>query len=303
MPWFADSTLKETSLTVLLNTIERMIEQIEAYFDWQSASLAREELIKAKCEGLVKLLEGGELNPEDADAVLRFAIAERRWDFARTTQGQLQKILGTDRHELVNNFQKLEKDRFSKVQQVISKLHLSQVPKGAVGPMGTILGEIKRRRRNRSIRRMMTEAGIMIQRIKPVFLMSPTSVAQFLPPGELEFDLLVIDEASQVKPEEALGCIARAKQIVVVGDQKQLPPTTFFDRLTDDEPSEDDEDLAVGVKATEIESILSLCEARGLQPMYARVALPLSRSITHQSFKRGVLSQSTDPAAMPNCVR
>ena len=104
----------------------------------------------------------------------------------------------------------------------------------------------------------------MIQRIKPVFLMSPISVAQFLPPGELEFDLLVIDEASQVKPEDALGSVARAKQIVVVGDQKQLPPTSFFDRLTDNEQHEEDEDLGVGVKATEMESVLSLCEARGL---------------------------------------
>jgi superfamily I DNA and/or RNA helicase len=71
--------------------------------------------------------------------------------------------------------------------------------------------------------------------------MSPLSIAQFLPPGSATFDLLVIDEASQVKPEEALGAIARARQIVVVGDQKQLPPTSFFDRLMDAE-SNDEED-------------------------------------------------------------
>ena len=89
--------------------------------------------------------------------------------------------------------------------------------------------------------------------------MSPISVAQFLPPGLIEFDLLLIDEASQVKPEDALGSIARAKQIVVVGDQKQLPPTTFFDRLTDNAPEEvgDEGEEITTAKATEMESVLS----------------------------------------------
>ena len=59
-------------------------------------------------------------------------------------------------------------------------------------------------------------------------LMSPISVAQFLPPNSVTVDLLVIDEASQIRPEDALGVVARARQIVVVGDQKQLPPTSFF---------------------------------------------------------------------------
>jgi very-short-patch-repair endonuclease len=101
--------------------------------------------------------------------------------------------------------------------------------------------------------------------------MSPISVAQFLEPGLHEFDLLVIDEASQVRPEDALGAIARARQIVVVGDQKQLPPTSFFDRLLGDgdedeaDEDEDGEDLLGGAaKLGQLESVLSLCEARGL---------------------------------------
>ena len=58
------------------------------------------------------------------------------------------------------------------------------------------------------------------------------SVAQFLEPGGLEFDLLLMDEASQIRPEEALGAIARVAQVVIVGDQMQLPPTPFFQKLS-----------------------------------------------------------------------
>ncbi|WP_210240100.1 MULTISPECIES: DUF3320 domain-containing protein [unclassified Mesorhizobium] len=80
-------------------------------------------------------------------------------------------------------------------------------------------------------------------------------------------DLLVIDEASQIRPEDALGVVARARQIVVVGDQKQLPPTSFFDRLVDDveDIEDEDEDAPLGATAADMESILSLCEARGLR--------------------------------------
>ncbi len=95
--------------------------------------------------------------------------------------------------------------------------------------------------------------------------MSPISVAQFLPPGILSFDLLIIDEASQVRPEDALGAIARVSQIVVVGDQQQQPPTNFFNRLADDIDTDEDTSELATAKATELESILTLCEARGVR--------------------------------------
>jgi len=142
--------------------------------------------------------------------------------------------------------------------------------------MGFLLGEIAKRRGHRPIRQLIAAAGEMVQRIKPVFLMSPITVAQFLPPGAIGFDLLVIDEASQIRPEDALGAAARARQIVVVGDQKQLPPTSFFDRLAEDLPEDDPEEIAPAAEASaapaapraalagEMESILTLCAARGL---------------------------------------
>ncbi len=135
-----------------------------------------------------------------------------------------------------------------------------------MGDMAIIRGEVERKKGHMPIRRLLDRAGATIQRIKPVFLMSPLSVAQFLPPGRLEFDLLIIDEASQVKPADALGAIARARQIVVVGDKQQLPPTSFFDRLvsTDDDIDDADAPLSGAAPLTEIESILGLCEARGM---------------------------------------
>ena len=94
-----------------------------------------------------------------------------------------------------------------------------------------------------------------IQTLKPCFMMSPLSLAKFVAAGNLEFDLLVIDEASQMRPEDALGGMLRTKQIVVVGDPKQLPPTDFFARAETSTGTQDDDDDDI-----DAESILEACE-------------------------------------------
>lgn len=101
--------------------------------------------------------------------------------------------------------------------------------------------EINKKRAHVPIRALMKRAGQSIQKLKPCFLMSPLTVAQYLEPGKFKFDLVVIDEASQMRPEDALGGVARADQIVVVGDPQQLPPTSFFQSAgkEDDEIEED----------------------------------------------------------------
>ncbi|OYW39643.1 MAG: hypothetical protein B7Z45_04515 [Azorhizobium sp. 12-66-6] len=107
--------------------------------------------------------------------------------------------------------------------------------------------------------------------------MSPLSVAQFLAPPHglrpgLSFDLLVMDEASQIEPVDALGAIARCGQMVVVGDDRQMPPTRFFQRMTSEEPeaAEDDAPLDTPVAAREVESILGLANARGVPNVMLR---------------------------------
>lgn len=107
------------------------------------------------------------------------------------------------------------------------------------------------------IRALLDRAGAAVQALKPCFMMSPLSVAQYMKPGAMRFDLLVIDEASQMRPEDAVGAIARCDQIVVVGDPKQLPPTAFFDK-NDSLVDEDD----VADEAIDAESILDQALAR-----------------------------------------
>ncbi len=126
---------------------------------------------------------------------------------------------------------------------------------------------INMQKRHPAIRDITTRAGKALQALKPCFMMGPLSVAQYIAPGTLSFDLVIMDEASQIRPEDAIGSVARGGQLVVVGDDKQLPPTSFFDRLgADVDPSEDPDGGFVG---QDDESVLVLANSafRGDQGM------------------------------------
>lgn len=118
-------------------------------------------------------------------------------------------------------------------------------------PAGTISGrvsdltelallehECSKKKRHIPVRQLLKRAGHALLTLKPCFMMGPMSVAQYLAPGAINFDMVVMDEASQIKPQDAIGAVARGGQLVVVGDPNQLPPTSFFDRLAEDDDAE-----------------------------------------------------------------
>ena len=109
--------------------------------------------------------------------------------------------------------------------------------------------EIEKTRRHIPIREMFKRAGNAIQALKPCIMMGPQAVAQYLPPGLFHFDLVVMDEASQMRPEDALGAIVRGSQVVVVGDPKQLGPSNFFTSQSDDDEELDEVAAALAAEA------------------------------------------------------
>ena len=129
-----------------------------------------------------------------------------------------------------------------------------------LGEPDILYREINKKTKHLPIREFIHKAGHAIQLRKPVFMMSPMSVAKFLTPDSVSFDVVVFDEASQVRPEAAIGAVLRGNQVVVVGDDKQLPPTNFFVKFTDpdaDEEEENEEPAALGM-----ESILDLMNSK-----------------------------------------
>ncbi|MEG9862600.1 MAG: DUF3320 domain-containing protein [Parvularculales bacterium] len=261
---FCQPQLNGLSLEEICRELTAIFENEHLYHEWVLYSGKRRRLEELGLEELIKAIDEERISVDQIRSEFLYALNETRWKKIIESHPEIAHISKLDRHEIVHRFKNYEESRIAETCTLIREKHLSQLPTGAVGEMAFLRGEIAKKKRHKPIRQVMKHAAGIVQRIKPVFLMSPVSVAQFLPPETLEFDMLVIDEASQVKPEDAIGAVARAKQIVVVGDKKQLPPTTFFDRLTDNESDQDelDDDTPV-VTAGEMESILTLCDARG----------------------------------------
>ena len=115
------------------------------------------------------------------------------------------------------------------------------------------------KRPSRSIREMITEMPVAFGKLAPCLLMSPLSIAQYLPATQTPFDVVVFDEASQIATWDAIGAIARGKQTIIVGDPKQLPPTNFFGRADSEDDNERIEEFD-----KDLESILDESKAAGL---------------------------------------
>lgn len=260
----AAERLNTTPVNLLATHLAAWRDGGEALTSWVGYRARAQEAISRGLADLVARLHDGQLAPDAAHDDFEQAFFEAVLEQHVEAEPELAAFQGELHGRRVREFVDLDRQKIRIAASQVARAHHRRIPPlggGAVGPLGMLKAEMARKRGHMPIRQLMQKAAQPIQALKPVFMMSPLSVAQFLPPGELKFDLLVMDEASQIQPVDALGAIARCKQVVVVGDPQQLPPTAFFSKMTGQTDGEDDDGAA---KVADIESILGLFTARGL---------------------------------------
>jgi very-short-patch-repair endonuclease len=145
----------------------------------------------------------------------------------------LLKFHAITHEQRVAEFQRLDKailaeNRATLIGQLRDRVQNSVQADPALSQMPLLQREIAKQRAHAPLRRTMRSSGDAIVAIKPCLMMSPLTVAQLLDGSKPTFDMVIFDEASQLPGEDAVGAIIRGKQLVVVGDPKQLPPTNFF---------------------------------------------------------------------------
>jgi very-short-patch-repair endonuclease len=239
---------------------------VERYNQWPPARDGMRWLDSITEGGFARRCYAGTVPANEIADRVHLTAFEQLWHLAISTDQELARADGVLLTKTVQQFRDLDHKRIRAAANEVSKRHHDQKPTGTVGDMGVIRAELNKVRKHLPVRRLIEAAGHAIQQLKPAFLMSPLSVAQYLAPGKSSFDLLLIDEASQIRPADALGAVVRAQQVVVVGDAKQLPPTNFFNRLVADDDdvanlgeAAEGEDVSAPLGA--MESILSLCDA------------------------------------------
>lgn len=215
---------------------------------------------------IIELIKADKIEIEDIIPCLKANFADDLLRNAFLNNIVLANFIGEIHEHKINRFIDIDRNVISLNRQRIANKIFQNRPQlnsaaSRNSELGILLSEFNRKRGHMPIRKLLSNTGVLIQRIKPCFMMSPLSVAQFIDPKnskDLCFDVVIFDEASQVKPEDALGAFLRAKQAVVMGDTRQLPPTSFFDVILEADENEDYEIASL----SDMESILHLCKGR-----------------------------------------
>lgn len=233
-----------------------MREHLEAAKDWcvwnQSCATAKKAgmgpLVEALCHGL---------QPEQAAPVWHRAVSIALILSVVESEPVLRQFRGSVFNETIHQFKELDAHLTELARTEIYCRLAAQVPDftqaaANSSEVGILQRAIRSGGRGMSIRHLFEEIPTLLPKLCPCMLMSPLSVAQYLDPNQPPFDLVVFDEASQLPTCKAVGVLARGKNAVIVGDPKQMPPTSFFTSNTVDEENLEHEDL---------ESILDDCLA------------------------------------------
>ena len=223
----------------------------------------------AKAKGLAAFAAKAEQEGLSADEAARLfdaAHASRMLDQVLEAEPELSRFNGLDHRERIARFRELDERlsalaRSAAVAKIAERMPLDLKGKATkASELGILRHECEKKMRHKPIRQLLREIPNLAPQLKPCFLMSPLSVAQYLPPDAPPFDLVVFDEASQIPVWDAIGVIARGRQFVCVGDPKQMPPTSFFQKGDGDEPLDDEAESV----QEDMESILDECLAAGV---------------------------------------
>ena len=226
---------------------------LHAWCAWRNAQAAAQA---AGLGALADAIEVGKVEPAQAPQALEVNYA--RWWLAEVVDQDevLKRFVSAEHEQRIQEFRALD-DEFTAVtrQWIRAKLCADLPSADSIqrnSEWGVLRREITKKRQHLPLRQLLEEIPSVVLQLTPCLLMSPLSIAQYLSPQASNFDLVVFDEASQIPVWDAIGAMARGRQVVMVGDPKQLPPTNFFGRSD----SSDDEEQ--GAEA-DMESILDEC--------------------------------------------
>jgi len=245
----------------LLARVELMRDEIESLHDWGRYVASDENCRELGLDDYLDRAFANEVAPDDLIPAFERLFFNTWLDHATSERHSLRQFSRPEHQRAIDEFRELDLGQLRLARQRLRSRLLSALPDASWpsserSELGVLQREVRRKRGHKPLRKLFQSIPGALTRLKPCFLMSPLSVAQFLDPGVLQFDVVIFDEASQIAPEDALGAIARGSQLVVVGDSRQLPPTAFFQSDGRQGAEEDDD-------TPDLESVLDECVVAG----------------------------------------
>ncbi len=262
---YQNQLLKDLEINVIGERIQALRDRVDDLQVWIDFKDIKNRFSLRGLDGFFNRLAEQRIPAADLVDVFRKGAYQEWINNLHNEDPKLGKFRRENHEQLIDDFKKLDQELIRLTSSMVIEQANSRKPQDilvqAADTEAAILQkEAAKKRQLMPIRILFQKIPNLLVKLKPCLLMSPITVSQFLPPDS-KFDLVLFDEASQIVPEDAIGAIYRGKTLVVAGDNKQLPPTSFFQKNLIDNVDWDelsDEDVEV------FDSILDECLGIGL---------------------------------------
>lgn len=222
------------SIQTCISYANELVENEGRLKDWCLWQKLKQQAIQNNISALINVIEAYKIPFSDIEKSFESAYCAW-WSKAIIAENTILKEFSSIQHlDKITKFIKLD-DEFQKLTIKYIQARLSEnIPgkdnKNLSSAWKLIQREMHKQRQIKPVRQILAEAGEAIKKLTPCLMMSPLSVAQYLPVSKDTFDVVVFDEASQITVWDAIGTLSRGQQIIVAGDPKQMPPSNFFGR-------------------------------------------------------------------------
>ncbi len=251
--------LDDPDMGVIVQKVNKLSNSFDQFNNWLTFLELLKKIEKNELSSYLDMIISEDGDPENIVGSYKKAFYKQWIESQLFDVPELSAFSRVIQDQDVRSFADKDEQQYeiskAQIQSALStkRPDLSMVAGGS--QVAVLRREGMKKRKQMPIRKLMAEIGSLIQILKPCFLMSPLSVSTFLESGRIGFDTIVFDEASQIFPQDAIGTIYRGKQLIVVGDSKQMPPSDFFNASSDIE--DDDENIDI----TDFDSILDICSS------------------------------------------
>lgn len=240
--------LEKKKISKQLEKAKQCRANLEGLEDWIDFKNAVNKCNDLGLDDFVNKVLKSDAKPEEYDSAFMKKF-ERLWlDYATKSKPAVDSFRGKTQDDVIDEFRILDKEQLMIAQSRIREKLISCMPNvssftSSQDEVGILMHELGKHRKIMPVRKLFDRIPNLLPKLKPCMMMSPLSVSQFIQSDNYLFDMVIFDEASQVKTENAIGAISRGKQVIIAGDIHQLPPTNFFAAsLSGSDEYEDDED-------------------------------------------------------------
>lgn len=247
---------------VELETFLNLAQSELPYFqEWLTYKETYQKLDNLSNSKFLDALRDNQIQPEQWFPVLEKRIYQICLDAILARKPELKNFNVEVHERLIKEFATLDYNQLDTARERLKQFHVQrwehwEKTSFAQAELPRLTREATKKRQHLPIRKLLNDRqkGIpnLIKALKPCWMMSPLSVSQYINPDVVHFDVLIFDEASQLRTEDVVSAIIRSNQVIVIGDRKQLPPTSFFSTGDSEEDINNEDDASY-------ESVLDEC--------------------------------------------